>query len=484
MVRRMLKAKGQNPDNSALPDRRLPYETELAGVHLSLHQSRLLYFFEEMMFDDGAVNGGDMGRRLGFMIGRTIYFNEEAVRERLGSILAAKKLIDLKKVDGQNVLTTELMVVLGLRGSLVNQVDDHEFSPGRALFKVVTKNSDAKSPKEFIWPAIFMVDASRYDDSHLEKIEPIDHEIVSVTPVYGWSQGKKTALKAIPKSTLVPSLVAAREPIDLPPAPTPTVAAPIPASVAMGDLPVEPACQGQDAGTPSAASAPAEHEIATASMTKPLKVEQEDVDLLDAFLSDPMDTSAVDAPQAVHAAKENVTQHRTGSAAEGKADAHRPLASDQSEASIVLNGLHDAGAVKQAEAVQLALEAGSSLPLPGTPQKPKKRDQRRLSRIQGNEGNPASTNLWWEKNNGRDGVNTIISNMMVSRGHGKEISVDGVVHVLFDIDDLMSINQISPLGRDKFLETIRLQEEFVVSKKSGTENGFYVGIKVSTLEAP
>ena len=149
-----------------------------------------------------------------------------------------------------------------------------------------------------------------------------------------------------------------------------------------------------------------------------------------------------------------------------------------------LNGLHDAGAVKQAEAVQLALEAGSSLPLPGTPQKPKKRDQRRLSRIQGNEGNPASTNLWWEKNNGRDGVNTIISNMMVSRGHGKEISVDGVVHVFFDIDDLMSINQISPLGRDKFLETIRLQEEFVVSKKSGTENGFYVGIKVSTLEAP
>jgi hypothetical protein len=207
MVRRMLEARGESPEKASLPDRDLPYEVELSGVQLSLHQSRLLYFFEELMFQKDSINGGDTEKRIGIKIKDTMYFNEEAVRERLGKLLTAKKLIESTKNDGQKILTTRLMEVLSLRGCLINVVDGFEFGPGRSLFKLTARSVQEKKAREYVWPAVFMVDAKAYPDEHLEIIEDVDLEVVSITPIYGWQQAKNKASKKIKSEEGAPILL-------------------------------------------------------------------------------------------------------------------------------------------------------------------------------------------------------------------------------------------------------------------------------------
>ena len=190
MVRRMLIARGEDPSKAVHPDRDISYDTKVGGVDLSLHQSRLLYYFEELIAQVDVVNGGDPDKRLGIKIGNIIYFNEEPVRERLGKILMAKRLIESEKGDKQKILTTRLMEVLELRGSLVNKVNEHTFGPSRSLFKLVTRSTKGKKNKEYVFPAVFLVDANAYKERGLDKIADVSLEVISVTPIYGWNQAR------------------------------------------------------------------------------------------------------------------------------------------------------------------------------------------------------------------------------------------------------------------------------------------------------
>jgi len=202
MVRLMLKARGEDPNKASLPDKNLPYISELAGVKLSLHQSRILYFFEELIFSEGVVNGIDSNNRLGFKIDDVIYFPEEPVRERLCKLLEAKRLVNLRKNDGYAVLTERLMEVLALRGSLINVVDGHEFGSGRALFKILARTTKQKQIKEYVWPAVFMVNANAYPFEKINKIPDIDLEVISKNPIYGWNQAKNKTKNSKPAQNI------------------------------------------------------------------------------------------------------------------------------------------------------------------------------------------------------------------------------------------------------------------------------------------
>jgi hypothetical protein len=203
MVRRMLIARGKNPDLAEPPDKSLPYDIELNGTKLSLHQSRLLYYFEQLIEEPGSINGSDPDIRIGIKIGDLIYFDEEKVRARLGALLHAKRLMETMKVDGQYVLTTQLIEVLLMRGSLENVVDNHEFGPGRCVFKLVARSTKGKHITDYVWNSVFMVKASAYPKLETLGIEEVDLEVVSIHPIFGWQQARNKSVNRIKSNNLM-----------------------------------------------------------------------------------------------------------------------------------------------------------------------------------------------------------------------------------------------------------------------------------------
>lgn len=420
MVKRMLLARGDDPMSAALPDRSIPYESEISGVQLSLHQSRVLYFFEEMLSQPDSVNGADPDKRIGIKVGNIIYCDEETVRERLGKLLLAKRLVDSTKGDGQKILTTRLMEVLLLRGSLINVLDDHEFGPGRCIFKLTTKSIKEKPPKEYIWPAVFLINADAYPEKGFDKIDDASLEIVSVTPIFPWSQARqkitpKTAAIKPKKST---AMITSKPP-DEPPQATDEDEMAIPVQV--------------DDGIAHSGHIEDESDLPFDSL---------------------LETEA----------QYESTSHNDHSGGVSK--------------SVFEMGNH-----AEASAIDSVLDSAMAIPEKAAPgPKSKKRDLRRVAKLTNDASSPVDTKSWWEADGGKKVTNQLLELMRSGDVEIKNRDINGVNYGLTKLLPAMEFMSIPAEGEAKVKTLLNTDPMFIFITTG--QNQSFIGVAQNTLDNP